>query len=146
VAQFEADKGAVILQSEQIIAKFTDRNRQLRRAIKELTFSAEQRQEENRELLDRVSGLEHQHCADRQELDSKNEEILGEKQLIEAKSRALVLQIEAKYQTMAEDLKTKCRRKAEADGSHRQAFQGLLRRATAPHTGSPRGSHPKGRL
>jgi hypothetical protein len=119
LAQFEADKEAVILQSQHVIAALKDRNRQLRGAIRELTFSAEQSQQEKRDLLNKVSGLEHQHRADRQELDSKNEEILREKQLLEAKSRAFALQIETKYQTMSEDLKAKCR-------AEKQKLMGLI--------------------
>jgi chromosome segregation ATPase len=108
--------------SEQILVDLKRQDRQLREMTAQCNEAIEQREEQIRELFDTISQLKSENHKLKQDLVSQKDEIARERQLYEAKSKALCLQIQTEFQSKLEDVR------AQHEGENRRVVGFVVKR------------------
>jgi chromosome segregation ATPase len=105
--RMETAKQELIARSERVVAVLKGKNRELRRLARQSRADLETAEERVRTLTEKVAAIERKNDAIRLDAESRREEITRDRQLTEAKSRAIGFQLEAKVETMVAEISAK---------------------------------------
>jgi hypothetical protein len=103
--EFQKQLGKVsVSPSEQVVVELKRQNKQLRETAAQCSEAVEQREEQIRRLLEKISRLKSENRPVKQDLQSQRDETVRERQLNEAKSRTLALQIRTEFRSEFDDV------------------------------------------
>jgi myosin heavy subunit len=103
--EFQEQLGkASVSPSEQVVVELKRQNKQLRKTAAPCSEAVEQREEQIRRLLEKISRLKSENGIVKQDLQSQRDETVRERQLNEANSKTLALQIRTEFRSKFDDV------------------------------------------